>query len=63
MARRRGPAFAALEGCSVPAVAARNPETGAALAAELGARQVGGWEALVEGTWWTRSSAFAPYRT
>lgn len=49
MARRRGLAFAALDGCSVPAVAARNPETGAALARELGARRVGGWESLVEG--------------
>ena len=28
MARRRGLAFAALDGCTVPAVAARNPETG-----------------------------------
>ena len=49
MARHRGLAFAALDGCSVPAVAARNPETGAALARELGARRVGGWESLVEG--------------
>ena len=28
MARRRALAFAALDGCPVPAVAARNPETG-----------------------------------
>ena len=49
MARRRGLAFAALDGCSVPAVAARNPETGGALAGELGARRVGAWESLVEG--------------
>lgn len=49
MARRRGVAFAALDGCSVPAVAARNPGTGAALADELGARLVGEWEPLVEG--------------
>ena len=49
MARRRGLAFAALDGCTVPAVAARNPETGAALAGELGARQLGEWEPLVEG--------------
>ena len=49
MARRRGLAFAALDGCTVPAVAARNPQTGAALAGELGARQLGEWEPLVEG--------------
>ena len=49
MARRRGLAFAALDGCTVPAVAARNPETGSALAEELGARQLGEWEPLVEG--------------
>lgn len=49
MARRRGLAFAALDGCTVPAVAARNPETGAALAGELGARPVGAWEPLLEG--------------
>ena len=49
MARRRGLAFAALDGCRVPAVAARNRETGAALADELGTRLLGEWEPLVEG--------------
>ena len=49
MARRRALAFAALDGCRVSAVAARNPETGSALAEELGARQLGEWEPLVEG--------------
>ena len=48
MARRRAAAFAAMEGCKLTAVAARNAHTGAELAQRHEVELLGHWQALIE---------------
>ena len=48
MARRRAAAFAAMEGCKLTALAARNAHTGAELAQRHEVELLGHWQALIE---------------
>lgn len=47
MAKSRAAAFSQIEGCTLTAVAARNRETGAALAAEFGVELANDWREIV----------------